>query len=171
MGDQLLYDQIFNLITQHPVRYSWVIPENGDLHFGGHSVGSFHDLWYLPFTSWVVRKLGPGFEKVIKEKDDNTTHSKHDCHFYLLLTLSIVILLHETLDHALLKDHSALLELATHKKGASLKYHLGLCRMLLASGSFAYTRSRNYDPFSLRSRSPLPFFQNRSSVKQCCRHK
>ena len=138
VGDQQLYDRICNLTIQNPERYKWVIPENGDFHFGCHSVGAFHDLWYLPFTSWVVRKLGPGFEKVIKEKDDNITHFKHYDHFYLLLTLSIVILLHETLDHALLRDHSTLLGLVKHNKGASPKYHLGLCRMLLTSDSSAY---------------------------------
>lgn len=120
VGDQQLYDRVCNLVIQNQERYKWVVPLNGDFHFCGHSVGAFHDLWFLPFTSWVVQKLGPGFEKVIKEKDDKITHFKHYDHFNLLLTLSIVILLHETLDDALLRDHSTLLGLAKENKGTYL---------------------------------------------------
>jgi hypothetical protein len=51
----------------------------------------FHDLWFLPFSSWVVGKLN--MEKVVKETDDNIANFKQYDHFYLLLTLGIVVFL------------------------------------------------------------------------------
>jgi hypothetical protein len=58
-----------------------------------------------------------GFEKVVKEKDDNIANFKHYDHFYLLLTLSIVIVLSETIDMAILSFPGALLEQVKNNAG------------------------------------------------------
>lgn len=127
VGDQQTYDRMCALTILHPERYRWCIPMNGDFHFVAHTVAAFHHLYFLPFTAWIVGKLG--WEKVIKEDDDNVTNFKQYDHFYLLLTLSILTILSETLDAALLTAPSVLIELSRRNKSMYPK-------MLLPNSNF-----------------------------------
>ena len=115
VGDQQTYDRTCVLIQQRPVQFSWVIPLNGDFHFAAHTVACFHDLYYLPLGRWAV--VNVGFEKVVKEKYDNIANFKHYDHFYLLLTLAILIVLSETIDLAILSFPGALLEQVKNNPG------------------------------------------------------
>ena len=99
---------VINRLTIECARSSFCIqivfdgasPMNGDFHFVAHVVAAVHNLYFLPFTAWIVEKIG--FDKVIKLNDDNVTNFKHFDHFYLLLTLAIMTLLSDMLDPALL---------------------------------------------------------------------
>lgn len=101
VGDQQTYDRMCALIVEQPERFRWCIPMNGDFHFVAHTIAAFHDLYFLPFTKWIVDKLG--FDKVIKANDDNITKWKQYDHFYQLITFSIIKLLSESLDTAVLQ--------------------------------------------------------------------
>ena len=116
VGDQQTYDRMCALTIVHPERYRWCIPMNGDFHFVAHTVAAFHHLYFLPFTAWIVGKLG--WEKVIKEDDDNITNFKQYDHFYLLITLSILTILSEALDAALLAAPSVLIEPSQRNKSS-----------------------------------------------------
>jgi hypothetical protein len=107
VGDQQLYDRMCVLVTRQPEQYSWVIPLDGDFHFTGHMVGWMNDFYYLNISGKIASALG--FDKVVKHKDDNITHFKHYDHFYLLLTLGLVMFLSETLDAAVMASPEILL--------------------------------------------------------------
>jgi len=114
VGDQQTYDRMCALIILHPDRFRWCIPMNGDFHFVAHVVAAVHNLYFLPFTAWIVEKIG--FDKVIKLNDDNVTNFTHYDHFYLLLTLAIMTLLSDVLDPTLLSFPSVLLEKVKNNK-------------------------------------------------------
>ena len=115
VGDQQTYDRMCVLVMDHPERYRWCIPMNGDFHFVAHVVAAFHALYFLPFTARVATALG--FDRVIKRDDDNVTNFKHYDHFYLLMTAAIVNILCEVVDHGLLAFPAILLEQVKHNKG------------------------------------------------------
>jgi hypothetical protein len=115
VGDQQTYDRMCVLVMDHPDRYRWCIPMNGDFHFVAHVVAAFHALYFLPFTAWIATALG--FDKVIKRDDDNVTNFKHYDHFYLLMTTAIVNVLCEVVDPGLLIYPSVLLEQVKQNKG------------------------------------------------------
>jgi hypothetical protein len=115
VGDQQTYERMCILLMDHPERYRWCIPMNGDFHFVAHVVAAFHILYFRPFTAWIARKLG--FDKVIKEGDDNVTNFKHYDHFYLLVTAAITRLLLEIVEPALLAFPSTLLERVKNNAG------------------------------------------------------
>jgi len=122
VGDQQTYDRMCSLVVMNPSRYRWCIPLNGDFHFVAHTVAAFHDLFYLPFSAFIVRKIG--FEKVIKEDDDNITNFKQYDHFYMLLTLAIITLLCELFDPAALAQPELLISNLKPNKGKSVCYIL-----------------------------------------------
>jgi len=113
--DQQTYDRMYALIFEHPERYRWCIPMNGDFHFVAHTIAAFHGLYFLPLTKWIVDKLG--FDKVIKADDDNITKWKQYDHFYQLITLAILKLLSESYAVAVLRYPSILLEQVKQNKG------------------------------------------------------
>jgi hypothetical protein len=115
VGDQQTYDRMCSLIVEHPERFRWCIPMNGDFHFVAHTVAAFHDLYFLPFSKWIVDKLG--FDKVIKENDDNVTKWKQYDHFYQLITLAILKLVSESFDAAVLRYPMIILEQVKQHKG------------------------------------------------------
>ena len=116
VGDQQTFDRMCVLLMDHPERYRWCIPMNGDFHFVAHVVAAFHILYFRPFTAWISTHVG--FDKVIKEGDDNVTNFKHYDHFYLLVTAAISRLLLEVVDPGLLCFTSTLLERAKHNAGS-----------------------------------------------------
>lgn len=116
IGDQQTFDRMNVLVKARPQQYNWAIPMNGDFHFVAHCVMCFHDLWYLPLSSWVVTKMG--MQKVVKQTDDNIANFKQYDHFYLLLTLSILTLLHSVIDMSKLSFPETLLEMVKDNQGA-----------------------------------------------------
>ena len=120
VGDQQTFDRMNALIRARPGQYPWAIPMNGDFHFTAHTVACFHNLYYTHLTAWVVTKLGSGFEKVIKDQDDNIASFKHYDHFYLLLTIAIVTFLHDTFDMVTLLAPWELLEGVCEHQGLPL---------------------------------------------------
>ena len=61
VGDQRTYDRMCVLTIEQPEKYSWCFPLTGDFHFQAHAA-AFHDLFFLPFSSWLVEKMK--FQKV-----------------------------------------------------------------------------------------------------------
>lgn len=116
VGDQQTYDRMCVLVMDHPDRYRWCIPMNGDFHFVAHVVSAFHILYYRPFAACIANKLG--FDKVVKEVDDNIANFKHYDHFYLLLTAAISRLLYEVVSPALLAFPFTFLERIKNNAGA-----------------------------------------------------
>jgi hypothetical protein len=110
VGDQQTYDRMCVLVMDHPERYRWCIPMNGDFHFVAHVVAAFHALYFLPFTSRIAT------DRVIKRDDDNVTNFKHYDHFYLLVTAAVVNVLCEVVDHGLLALPAILLEQVKQNK-------------------------------------------------------
>jgi hypothetical protein len=112
LGDQQTFDRMNVLISWKPQQYSWAIPMNGDFHFAAHTVMCNHDLYFLPFSSWVVTKMG-----MVKETDDNIANFKQYDHFYLLLTLAIVTLLNSVFDMAQLNFPESIAEFVRENQG------------------------------------------------------
>jgi len=117
--DQQTYDRMCVLVMDHPVRYRWCIPMNGEFHFVAHVVAAFHKQYFPPFTAWISERLG--FDQVIKEDDDNVTNFKHYEYFYLLVTAAITRLLSEIVDPVLLASPSTLLERTKHNSGNAIR--------------------------------------------------
>ena len=115
VGDQQFYDRVVNLIMLHPEKYAWVIPIAGEFHFFAHCIDAAHRLYWSPLVNWVVAKLG--WEKIIKEDDDNITQFKQYDRFYQLLTLAIVTVLHEAIPLDLLTRPELLIELCKGNAG------------------------------------------------------
>ena len=54
VGDQQTYDRMCALIVEQPERFMWCIPMNGDFYFVAHTIAAFHELYFSPFTKWIV---------------------------------------------------------------------------------------------------------------------
>lgn len=92
-----------------------LIPIPGEWHFVAHCTDSVHKLWWPCLSGWAVEKLG--FEKVVKETDDNITHFNHYDALYQLLTIAILIVLYETLDINLLLQPQVLIDATKQNTG------------------------------------------------------
>ena len=115
VGDQQLYDRMTVLIRENAELYNWAIPLPREFHFMAHCYDATNKLYWTGLTAWCVKAMD--HDMIIKENDDNITKFKQYDRFYTLLTVSVFVLLCQTVTLDILLQPATLLHMCRQNQG------------------------------------------------------